>query len=352
MGTYLVLYRLGGFGVSTLMYLNPMSAPAAYLENLALGFPIMVLAAVTPIMASFAMFVPALAPWLAGMGAVVALLLAWGLRPIVREPAVAFGVAMFVIALLPQLATLPSERLLYFPLVFGSYPVARLVLEAGPLARRLWPARAVELPLITRLCAWSLAFGMVLPGLILSAVYPTMFAKSLDQPKTELASAAAVLGGQAPARVVVLNTSGMFLTIYVADVLQQLAERRLRVHVLSSAHAAFSLERLTDHAFVLRADRKGWLSNMFALLVRTEPELLVGAVHPQHGFTATVLEITPDAEDVLAVRFDFHEPIDADSTLLLSWTGSRFVSLDYAAIEDGEIRPLADTSNIMQTMMP
>ncbi|MBW2529085.1 MAG: glycosyltransferase family 39 protein [Deltaproteobacteria bacterium] len=352
MGVYLVLYRLGGFGVSSLMYLNPMSMPAAYLENFALGLPIMVLALTTPIMPSFAMFLPEIAIWMAAAGAVVLLLLAWGLKPIIREPAVAYGVSMFVVALLPQLATLPSERLLYFPLVFGSYGVARLIAEARPVARRLWPDRPEHAPLVTRLWAWSLALGMVLPGLVLSAVYPSMFAKSLDQPTTELASAAELIGDRALDRVIVTNTSGMFLTLYVGDVLQVLARRKLQVHLLSSGHAKFDLERRSERSFVVRADRAGWLSNLFAKLVRAEPALSAGSRYEQPGFVATLLEVTPEGTDALAVRFDFDDPLDAEQVLLLSWDGSRFVAVDYGALGDGETRLLADTSDVMKTLMP
>ena len=348
---YLVLYQLAGFGVTTLMYLNPMTQPLAYLENLALGLPVMLLAAVTSVMPSIGAFLPELLVALAVGGLAVGGLLAWGLRALWREPAVALSSAMFVIALLPQLATFVSERLLYLPMVFGSYVIARLIVEARPLARRLWPEREDRAPLITRIWAWSLALGTVLPGLVLSAAYPWMFAASLDAPRVEMQTAVPVVQQRKPESVIVLNTSGMFATLYAGETLQYLLGRRIPVHLLSSANAVMSIQRESERAFLLRSDRKGWISNMFALLVRSDPELLVGQAYREPRFVATLVELTPDRRDALQVRFEFPAPVRESGHLLLTWDGQRYVPLDYSSLADGETRTLADTSDVWKMLM-
>jgi hypothetical protein len=348
---YLVLYRLGGFGVTALMYLNPMTQPLAYLHNLALGLPVMALAAVTLVPPSLGMFMPHTLVALAVAGVVLAVLLAWGLRPMWREPTVLLCAAMFVIALLPQLATTASERLLYFPMVFGSYLLARLTAEAGPLARRIWPDRKHRAPLVTRAWAWSLAAGTLLPGLVMSAIMPWEYARQLDLPKQELQTAVGVVQARHPDSVIVLNTSGMFMTFYAGETLQYLLGRRLPVHVLSSANARMSIQRVSARSFVLEADRQGWLGNMFALVVRSNPELELGREYPGTRFTATLLGLTPDRRDALRVRFDFNSSLEDSPSLLLSWDGDCFVSLDFASLRNGERRILADTSDVLAMLL-
>jgi len=145
----------------------------------------------------------------------------------------------------------------------------------------------------------------------------------------------------------VLNTSGMFMTLYTGETLQHLLGRSLAVYPLSSANAVMSIQRISDRSFVLQADRKGWLSNMFAKLARSRPELETGTVYTEPGFTATLLELTPDRQDVLEVRFDFRAPIRGSGKLLLTWDGHRFNDFDYDSLADGETRQLADTGDVL-----
>ena len=71
------------------------------------------------------------------LGTALGVLLVWGLWPFRRDPIAGWALVMFVLALLPQLATDPSERLLYFPFVPMSYLLARLLATVSLLARRV-----------------------------------------------------------------------------------------------------------------------------------------------------------------------------------------------------------------------
>jgi hypothetical protein len=351
MMAYLVFYRAAGFGVSCRMYLNPMAEPAAYLQNAALRLPVMVLATLTPVPPSLAMFFPATTPGLVMAGLLLLLAAAVALRPLLREPVVAWSIGPFFVALLPQLATLPSERLLYLPMAFGCFVLARVVVTLPWLGRRLLDAPLPPASWVTR----ALALGVVLPsavvGLRLSALYPPMFRDSLSQPAVEVRTAVTPVRAAAPERVVFVNTSGAFVTVYAADVRTFELGRRLPVTVLSSANVPFELERIDARTLVLRTNEPGWVSHPFANLVRTHAELERGSRWTRAGVTATVEEVTADGRDALAVRFAFDTPLDAGRTLLLEWTGERFAPLDFRALRDGERRPLTTPKSLAAMML-
>jgi len=351
MVVYLAWYRAAGFGVSGLMYLNPMTQPVAYVKNVLLGLPVMVLAAVTPVPPSLVMFLPETGPGLAGTGLLVLVVLALSLRPVAREPLVAWCTALFFVALLPQLATLPSERLLYLPMVFGCLVLARLIATLPWVGRLVLSAPAPRAPWLTRLTAASVGVSALLCGLILSAAYPPLFRRSLDAPADEVRTAVPAVRAAAPERVVITNTSGSFLTFYVADVLSYAVGRRIPVTLLSSANVPFELERVDARTLILRTPERGWISHVFANLVRTEATVVPGSRWPRPGVTAIVEAVTADGLDALAVRFTFDEPLDGERTLLLEWDGARFAPLDFAALRDGERRALARPKSLAAQMM-
>ena len=117
--------------------------------------------------------------------------------------------------------------------------------------------------------------------------------------------------------------------------------------LLSSCNALMTVERVDERSFVLRADRAGWLSNMFARVMRTTPVLTPGATYHQEGFEATLLELTADGTDALAVRFDLDPK---RPMLLMRWNGKTFEKFDLNAIEMGKHQVLADTSDVWASM--
>jgi hypothetical protein len=150
--------------------------------------------------------------------------------------------------------------------------------------------------------------------------------------------------------VVILNTSGPFLTFYPAVVYEQHLGRPILTRTLSSLNGRMTLERTGDRSFILRTDRPGWLSSIFSRLVRLEPRLTEGQTRQNALFQATLLQLTPDGRDVLVVRFDFKVPLSDPSLLFLTWDGERFVPMDVASLELGRPRALADTSDIWKSM--
>lgn len=341
---YLTLYKtLDLGGMNNLAYVDPLSQPAAYLGHLIVHLPVMWLATLTPVFPSLAMFMPETRALLALAGLIafaVWLLLLWPLR---RRALALWGIVAYLLALLPQLGTDASERLLYVPYVGAAVLLGCMIVQVGPLARRMLPGpRPGKL---ARGGGWLALLGVVVPGAALSAYYPHIMLPSLVAPERQALTALPHIRERRPDHVLVLNTGGIFMTLYASGVLEYHEGGYIDLRLLSSCDGVLSVERLPGDSFVIRSDRAGWLSNMFARILRTRP-LAAGRVYDTDLFQATLLELTADGSDVQAVRFDLKRPLDDRSLLFLYWDGRGFEPLDLASLAPHESLELADTSDI------
>jgi len=348
---YLGLYvGLKFGGMNNLMYIDPLAAPGRYLSHLVFHLPVMWLATLSAVPPSLFWFFPATLLPLAVAGLVLFVLWMWALFPSVRRPLVLWALIVYLLALLPQLGTDASERGLYFPLVAAAILLAISLVQIGPLARRLMPKKP-RAPVFTRIFGWYILFGVLVSGLVLSAYYPFIYVPSFAGLERDALTAKPFVEERKPDNVLVLNTGGPFITFYLGGTLEYHLGYPVDVRVLSACNAVISVKRTGDTSFVIRSDRKGWLSNMFAKLFRTDPKLQEGKVYQNNLFSATLLELIPDATDVLAVRFDITKPLDDQPLLFLYWDGERFLTMDFATLEDGKEFILADTSDVWASMM-
>jgi len=348
---YLAAYKgLGLGGMNTLLYVDPLSKPGLYLSHLVLNLPVMWLATLTPVMPSLGLFMPETLVPLAAAGLLVFVLWAASLAPLRRDPLILWAAASYILCLLPQMGTDASERGLYFPLVPASILLAASFSQIGFVAKRLDP-KAAPPPRAARLFGWFVLVSVLVPGIALSAIYPPSYLPSLAKPERAALTALGAIEKRSPDHVLLLNTSGPFETFYAAGIVEHHLGRPIDLRVLSSCNAVMSVTRIDDRTFVLRADRPGWLSNMFARIVRAEPRLRKGKVYAKGLFTATLLEMTPDGSDVLAVRFEMSVPLSDPGLLFLSWDGPGYRRIDMAKLPAGKALRLADTSDVWASMM-
>jgi hypothetical protein len=346
---YLGAYKGLGLGqMNNLMYNDPFGQPLAYMAWGSLYLPVLWLATLTPMTPSLALFVPASLVPLAVLGAIAfaCALLAWW--PFRHRPIAVWAFATWTLALLPQLGTDPSERAMYFPFAAASILLALLLAGVLPAA---WRKASDVLPRASRLGGWYVALGIALPGLLLSATMPNEYRKSLQLPEKEALTALPHIRDHHPDHVVALNTSGMFVTFYVGGALAFEEGGPVDVRLLSSCNGVLSVERVDEDSIVIRTDRPGWLSNLFARAVRTVPHLEMGRTYERDLFTAVLLETTPDGSDALAVRFDMALPLDDPRVLFLSWNGESFEPIDLLGLPVGERIPLWDSSNVWEALM-
>ncbi len=352
---FVYLALVMGFGIGgmrSLMYVNPIGQPLGYLRHAVTAFPVMIAAALTVVPPSFAVFTPTLLLPLVLTGVVLGVLLVPALWPLRRDATLRWAVALTVVALLPQVATDASERLLYYPFVGASYVLAAVIAEIAPIARA-FGTRSLA-PRFTRMWGWYLLAGLVVPGLIMAALMPFMYAPSLGRIDTDVATAVpavrAHLQSHPDGKVIVLNLASSFPTFYAGGVLEMHLGRPVPVRVLSALNGVVSIERLDDRSFVLRTDRAGWLDNLFARIVRITPGFHPGQRYSTADFDATLARLTADGRDALDVRFDFTNGLADPTLLFLTWTGERLAPMDVASLPRATRVPLADTSDVWKSM--
>ena len=347
---YLAIYKgLKPAQMVNLMYANPLTDPGGYLTHLIAHLPVVWLATLSPVPPSLTMFMPETLVPLAIVGAVAFvawLAIMWPWR---REPLVVWALGAYLLATLPQMGADASERLLYYPFTFAALLLAMPILRIGFVAKRFAP----ELHPAPRAARWFGVYvltSILLPGVILSAAMPFSFKQSLESPELQAVSALPTIQERHAERVLFLNTPGMFATFYVAAVVDYHLARPIHARVLSSCNARVTIERVGERSFVLRTDRPGWLSNMFARVARLKPQVTPGATYEKEYYAATILEVTADGTDALAVRFDLH-PTDQGEILLMRWNGERFEPFDLQALQPGNRELVADTSDVWASMM-
>jgi len=332
-------YRLAGLGhMNNLTYQDPIGQPVAFLGNLVWYLPVLFMGVFTPAPPSLTLFEPHLLVPLAVVGWVVLAAAFVGWWPIRSRPLAGWAAATFLVALLPQAATDPSERALYFPFVGAAVALA-LLLEPLLVRGSPRPSR------FRRVVGWYVLLGIAAPGALLSVSMAPMYKASFDQPEVDSATAVPHVQASGADEVFLLNTWGSFATLYVEESIERQSGRSVDVHLLSSCHGVIHFERLDDRSFLVQTDREGWLSNMFARLVRVDPVLEQGRVYDREHFDATLVEVLPDGSDVLAVRFELDRPLSDPSLLFLAWDGSAFVPLDVAVLPVGEPHLLFDSSD-------
>ncbi len=346
---------VAGFGVGgmqSLMYVNPVAQPLAYVRHALITLPVMIAAVLTVVPPSAATFTPALLLPLVLTGTVLGLLFVPAVWPLRRDTTLRWALALTVVALLPQVATDASERLLYYPFVGASYALAAVIAQVGPMAR-LQPARCLA-PRFTRMWGWYLLGGVVFPGLVIAALMPFVFVPSLVRPNRDVASAIPAVRAHLQAHpagtIVMLNLAGPMQTFYASGILEYHLRRPVPTRVLSALNGIVSIERLDDRSFTLRTDRSGWLDNMFARIVRVNAGFSAGRRYSNTDFDATLERLTPGGRDVLDVRFDFHNGLADGNLLFLSWNGERLVRIDVASLPLSTRMSLADTSDVWKSM--
>jgi hypothetical protein len=347
---YIAVYKLVGFGgFTTGMYVDPLANPGGYLAHLITHLPVMWLATLSPVLPSVAMFWPETILPLAAAGAVVFIMWVVGLWWLRRSALAVWAMAVYILALLPQMATDASERGLYFPAIASSILLALLLVQIRPIACRVAPG-APSAPRITRIVGWGVLVCVLVPGIILSAALPYLYAPSFKKPTIQAASILPYVEERDPDHVLVLNTPGMLHTFYLQPIVAFYSKPGLDVRVLSSVNGVMSVERVDDRSFIIRAKDAGWLTNMFAKMLRSPKPPKQGRTFENDLFKATFAEMTPDGRDVLAVRFELNRPLNDPAMLFIQWDGQTFRPIDLAALPPNEPVTLADTSNVWASM--
>jgi hypothetical protein len=321
---YMIIYRSIIPPWGSLAYLDPFSQPGQFLYGSIRNLPVMIVSLVTPFLPSLVIFVPETYPLVLVVGVAVLVLLIWALLPYHREPTIWFCLVVFLLGLLPGLATDPGERLLYFPSVYGLFVLAWLILQIPPLRRRFAPESPPGVRVLGSAWGWYLLFAAVVVPAILLLVLPAMWIPGLQLPEQTVLRSLPLIDEDRHEHVVYLNTDSSYNTFYLPETYRYHRGEYVDLRVLSSFNGRVSARQDSGQVLSLKTENVGWLSNMFARIVRLSPELSVGDEYHTELFTATVAALTPNGKDVEEMRFEFVVPLDDPSLVFLYYDGETY----------------------------
>lgn len=323
-GVYMLLYRRIIPAWGSLAYLDPFSQPGRYLAMALNNLPVMFVGLLTQLLPSLAMMLPGARLFFIGLGIVLMMLLLWALLPYRGERAVWFALLVFLLGLLPGLATEPGERLLYFPSVYGLYVVAWLILQIPQLRRRFTPDALPGVRTLGSAWGWYLLVSALILPVILLAVYPWVWVPGMQLPEKTIINSLPWIDERSHEHVVYLNTNSSFNAFYLYDIYRYHRGEYIDLRMLSSFNGRVWAKQESRRALELKTEDRGWLSNMFARVVRVTSKFAAGDAFNTELFTVTILAATEDGEDVQEARFEFELPLDDPSLALLYYDGKSY----------------------------
>jgi hypothetical protein len=324
LSAYMILYRSLVPPMRNLMYIDPFSQPFRYLVAALTNLPVMFVGLLSQFLPSLVVMLPATLPIVIAAGVILMILLFWALLPDRHERTVWFALFVFVLGLLPGLATDPGERLLYFPTVFGLYVVAWLILQIPFFAKIAILNKTPAKRTLRSVYGWYLLISALILPLFLLFVYPSMWIPGLQLPEKTVLNSLGLIDQDNHKHVIYLNTDSSFNTFYLPDIYRYHRGEYIDLRMLSSFNGHMWAKQESDRVLVLKTEDEGWLNNIFARTLRLTPVFSVGEKYSTALFTATIMNVMPDGKDVKVVRFEFEQPLDEPSIVILYYDGETF----------------------------
>jgi len=347
--SFLVLYKLGEFGTSNAMYYNPLSEPLTYFANLFTGFPVLMTGYLSVFPITFVIFMPELMSVTVIFGYMLFVILVIVLIPYRKDRIIWFCFLLLIAAVLPQLSTDASERQLYYPYVAGSFIISFIIFQLKFLKKEFSPDTPKRVKIIGSSFGYYLFGSSLILSFILSFYYPYSFKSTLDSPEKFILKSKKIADTGDYLKIIFLNTSGPFNALYAHDIFRYYNGEYKDLHILSSFNGKVWINKISDSSFVLKTDSKGWLSNMFAKVLRKNAAVEQGRIYSYPDFNTVILKTTDDMSDVLEVRFDFKFNLTASLILLLYYDGIEIKEWNFALQKKVEWILIGDTSDVLKS---
>lgn len=313
---FLIFYKIFGFGVNNLMYIDPFKRPYAYLKNVVTGLPTMLVGLLTNIPFGLVIFRENLTYIFMGLGIFLYFLLSISLAPYWKTRMIHYSFLLFTISLLPQLITTPSERLIYYPFVFGSFLNAYLILNINPLKKYFFPENPKGVPFIGNVFGYYLIFSTIIMAFYLSLKFPAEFKNEFKKITSTVTETNKFITDETK-NIYYLTTPSITYTFYLNDITKVNQDFKVSVFPLSSFNGDMRIKKLSEKSFLLETTTTGWLNNLFAKVARVYPNLEVGKNYKLKTFTATILKTTLDGKDLISAKFEFEKFLSDSENLLV-----------------------------------
>ncbi len=324
---FLIFYKIFGFGVNNLMYIDPFKRPYDYIKNVVTGLPTMLVGLLTNVPFGVVIFRGDLTYIFMALGIFLYFLLSISLAPYWKTRMVHYSFLLFTISLLPQLITIPSERLIYYPFVFGSFLIAYLVLNTNPLKKYFFPENPKGIPVIGNIFGYYLIFSTIILAFYLSMTFPDEFKNEFKKITSTVNETNKFIKDETR-NIYYLTTPSTTYTFYLNDITKVNQDFSLSVFPLSSFNGDMSIKKLSEKSFLLETNTTGWLNNLFAKVARVYPKLEVGKNYKLKTFTATILKTTLDGKDLISAKFEFEGFLSDSQNLFVYHDGTKMMKLN------------------------
>lgn len=314
---YVGFLMAAGYGTSSLFYLMPWSQPLEFARRALLMIALSAQGALGPFSIDVPLYFPALlVPWIA-----IGLLLGWPVAGAVLRserclPRAAFFATWGLLALLPQAGTLPSDRLLFVPMIgfapwIGAF--ARRAIEPAPWRRR-------GLPVLIAICAlpWS---GLLLLG------RTAWFARITEVVRAATLSAEVPRDGTRCDAIVL--QSGSTLSMLAADPawIFLTSADAVRFHPVQAGRRALRLTTVDERTFDVESLEGPLLDTPFEeVFLSREDSFHPKEIRRGRGFRVEIRSL--DRDRPRAIRITLDEPIASPRWRFLIWREGAFRGID------------------------
>ncbi|MEJ5304747.1 MAG: hypothetical protein WHV63_02280 [Ignavibacteria bacterium] len=324
---FLAFYKLSGFGINNLMYIDPFKRPYDYIKNVVTGLPTMLVGLLTNVPFGFVIFNQNLTYSFMALGILLYIIFSISLVPYWKTRMIHYSFLLFTISLLPQLITVPSERLIYFPFVFGSFLIAYLILNINILKKHFFPNNPKGIKFIGNIFGYYLILSTIVMAFYLSLKFPDQFKDEFNRITSTVNQANALIDDETK-NIYYLTTPSIVYTFYLNDITKVTKDFKISVYPLSSFNGDMKIKKLSEKSFLLVTNSRGWLNNIFAKVARVYPKLEVGKNYKLPVFTGTILKTTLDSKDLLSAKFEFNNFLSDSKNLFVYHNGNKMVKLN------------------------
>jgi hypothetical protein len=171
---------------------------------------------------------------------------------------------------------------------------------------------------------WYLLISTLILPVAFLFLAPAMWIPSMVIPEKAVVDSLPIIDANRHEHIVYLNTNSSFNTFYLPDIYRYHRDEYVDLRVLSSFNGRVEARLESPTTVVLRTEDIGWLSNIFARVIRVDPDFDVGDEYVNDTFTAKILRVTSSKRDVLEVEFTFDLPLDHLSVIVLCWNGDQY----------------------------
>ncbi len=324
---YLLFYRLTGFGVNILMYIDPFRKPDEYIKNLIIGLPIMFTGFVTNFPFGIVLFEKSLLYPLMIVGIVLYVVFSFSFIPFWKLRLIHFSFMLFTISLFPQLITFPSERLIYFPFAIGSFLIAFQILNSNLFKSKFLPDFPYGIKYFNNIIGYYFMFSTIIGAFILSIYLPGEYIKSFKSIERTVDETFKLVKGKSK-EIIFLTTPDIFHTFYLNDTYKVKYDYSSKVYPLSSFDGEMRIKKIDAKSLILETNDDGWIDNFFAKIVRVYKKVDVGKKFETGLFTATILKTKLSGDEIYSAKFEFKTNLSDKHLAFLYFNGHKLNRLD------------------------